>query len=153
MISGPGRCAKGISLIAWISKATRPCHAARSGRGTEVSGAGLVGVHSDNRDQHRPPHQRPRCLTALPGKTMAKKSGESSEQKRPIKRAKAVQISQTGALPPTIESLRRRTPSKFGPYVTRRRTSRGRARELTDIGSKRIEVENPAYSDGVRYTS
>jgi hypothetical protein len=111
------------------------------------------GVHSNNRDQHRPPHQRPRCLTDLPGKTTAKKSGESSEQTRAAKCAKAVQISQTEALPQPIESLRRRTPSKFGPYVTRRPASRGRARDLADIGHKRVEVENPAYSDGVCYTS
>jgi hypothetical protein len=84
---------------------------------------------------------------------MAKKSGESSEQKRAVKRAKAVQISQTQALPQSIESLRRHTPSKFGPYVTRSRTSRGRARDLTDIGHKRVEEEHPAYSDGVCYAS
>ena len=92
-------------------------------------------------------------MTDLPGKTMAKKSGESSEQKRAVKCAKAVQISQAQALPQTIESLRRRTPSKFGPYVMCRRTSRGRARDLTDIGHKRVEEENAAYSDCVCYTS
>ena len=92
-------------------------------------------------------------MTDLPGKTMAKKSGESSEQIRALKRAKAVQISQAEALPQTIESLRRRTPSKLGPYVMCRPTGRGRARDLTGIGHKRVEEEHPAYSDGVCYTS
>jgi hypothetical protein len=54
---------------------------------------------------------------------MAKKSGESSEQKRAVKRAKAVQISQSEALSLAIKSLMRPTPSKFAPYVMRRRTN------------------------------
>jgi hypothetical protein len=92
-------------------------------------------------------------LTDRPGKTMAKKSGESSEHNRAGKRAKAVQISEPEALPHTIKSLRRRNPSKSGPCVMRRRTSRGGAQDPTDIGHKRLEEEHLAYSNGVRHIS
>jgi len=132
-----------------------------------VSDAGLLGVHSGNRDQHRPPRQRPQCLIGLPGKILAKESGESTEQKRAAKRAKVVRVLQTG-LAAHQESLKRRTPAKFGsimrersrkpvitggPGIMRRRTNPSRAREPRDIGNKRVEEEHPGYSDRVGYIS
>jgi hypothetical protein len=60
--------------------------------------AGRGGVHSGNRDQHRPPCQRAPMSDKSPRQTMTKKSGKSLKEKRAAKRTKAAQISQTEAL-------------------------------------------------------
>jgi hypothetical protein len=56
------------------------------------------GVHSENRDRHRPPYRRARMSDKSPRQTMTKKSGKSLKEKRAAKRTKASQISQTEAL-------------------------------------------------------
>jgi hypothetical protein len=64
----------------------------------EVGLRGPRGVHSGNRDQHRPPCQRAPMSDKSPRQTMTKKSGKSLKEKRAAKRTKAAQISQTEAL-------------------------------------------------------
>ena len=59
---------------------------------------GPGGVHSENRDRHRPPYRRARMSDKSPRQTMTKKSGKSLKEKRAAKRGKAAHVSQTEAL-------------------------------------------------------